>query len=407
MPQYFDIVIIGNSAAGLQAIRTLRRHSRRVSVALIDLEDCPAYSRVLTPYFVGGKTGRSNLFIVDREFYARMGVTPLLGQAAVGLDPERNKVRLADGSEVGFGKLLVAAGGEARGFAGATARVCTLRHLADAEKLGGLLETARSVAALGAGLVSVPVLSHLPPGVERHLVVGSDRVFSRVVDAESAALLEEHFAAAGVVLHKGDDVTGVREGERLELTLASGGSLSCDVLVVGKGVRANTGLARQAGLAVGDGILIDDYCRTGHPDVYAAGDVAEGRDLITGEKTVQGNWMTAVEQGEHAALNMLGMNCAYQGSLKNNITEVFGLDVAVIGYCQDDAPRTVSAGNRLSGRFRKAFLDEQGRLIGASLIGETNDAGVYFQMVRGRLPFPGPRMLQGENRHAGIVQRIS
>jgi NAD(P)H-nitrite reductase large subunit len=407
MPQHFDIVIIGNSAAGLQAIRTLRRHCRRVSVALIDLEDCPAYSRVLTPYYVGRKTGRSNLFIVDREFYARMGVTPLLGQAAVGLDLERHQVRLADGSVVGFGKLLVAAGGEAREFAGATRRVCTLRHLADAEKLGDLLETARSVTALGAGLVSVPVLSHLPPGVERHLVVGSDRVFSRVVDAESAALLEEHFGAAGVVLHKGDDVTGVREGERLELTLASGGRLSCDVLVVGKGVRANTGLARQAGLAVGGGILIDEYCRTGHPDVYAAGDVAEGRDPVTGESTVQGNWMTAVEQGEHAALNMLGICCAYPGSLKNNITEVFGLDVAVIGYCQDDAPRTVSAGSRCTGRFRKAFLDEQGRLIGASLIGETNDAGVYFQMVRGRLPFPGQRMLQGENRHAGIVQRTS
>jgi NAD(P)H-nitrite reductase large subunit len=407
MQQRYDIVIIGNSAAGLQAIRTIRRHSRLVSVALIDLEDCPAYSRVLTPYFVGGKTDKSNLFIVDRAFYQEMGVTPILGQAAVSLDPERHEVRLADGSAVGFGKLLLAAGGEARGFSGATRRVCTLRHMADAEKLGSLLGSAKSVVALGAGLVSVPVLSHLPPGVERHLVVGSDRVFSRVVDAESAALLEEHFVEAGVVLHKRDDVTRVEEGKRLELTLASGGRLSCDVLVVGKGVTANTGLARDAGLPVSDGILIDEYCRTGHPDVYAAGDVAEGRDLVTGQKTVQGNWMTAVEQGESAALNLLGLRCAYQGSMKNNITEVFGLDVAVIGYCQDDAPGTVSAGNRFTKRFRKVFLDEKERLIGACLIGETNDSGVYFQMVRGRMPFPGARMLQGENRHAGIVRQIA
>jgi NAD(P)H-nitrite reductase large subunit len=405
--QCYDIVIIGNSAAGLQAIRTLRRHSRQVSIALIDLEDCPAYSRVLTPYFVGGKTAKSNLFIVERDFYASLGVTPLLGQAVVAVDPERHQVRLADGSAVGFGKLLIAAGGEARPFAGATSRVCTLRHLADAEKLSSLLGSARSVTALGAGLVSVPVLSHLPPGVERHLVVASGRVFSRVVDAESAALLEEHFIRSGVVLHKHDDITGVRQGERLELTLSSGGRIVSDVLVVGKGVTANTALAREAGLAVGDGILIDDFCRTGHPDVYAAGDAAEGKDLVTGQVTVQGNWMTAVEQGEHAALNMLGLRCAYGGSLKNNITEVFGLDVAVIGYCQDDAPATASAGNRFTGRFRKVFLDEQGRLIGASLIGETNDSGVYYQMVRGRMPFPGARMLHGENRHAGIVQRDS
>ena len=405
--QCYDIVIIGNSAAGLQAIRTLRRHCRTVSIALIDQEDCPAYSRVLTPYFVGGKTSRSNLFIVDRAFYQGMGVTPLLGQAALGVDPERRLVWLADGSTVGFGKLLIAAGGEARRFSGATSRVCTLRHMADAEKLAGLLGTARSVTALGAGLVSVPVLSHLPPGVERHLVVGSDRVFSRVVDAESAALLEEHFGASGVVLHKCDDITALQEGERLELTLASGGRITSDVLVVGKGVTANTGLARDAGLAVGDGILINDFCRTGHPDIYAAGDVAEGKDFVSGARSVQGNWMTAVEQGENAALNMLGMSCAYLGSMKNNITEVFGLDVAVIGYCQDDAPRTVSAGSRFSRRFRKVFLDEQGRMIGASLIGETNDSGVYYQMVRGRMPFPGVRMLHGENRHAGVVQRNS
>ena len=405
--QRFDIVIIGNSAAGLQAIRTLRRHCRLVSIALIDLEDCPAYSRVLTPYFVGGKTKKRNLFIVDAAFYAEMGVTLLLGQAAVGIDPERHEVRLADGGAVGFGKLLVASGGEARGFKGATRRVCTLRHMADAERLETLLGSARSVTALGAGLVSVPVLSHLPPGVERHLVVGSDRVFSRVVDAESAALLEEHFEESGVVLHKRDDITEVTEGERLELTLASGGRLTSDVLVVGKGVTANTGLAREAGLAVGDGILIDDFCRTEHPDIYAAGDVAQGKDLVTGQKTVQGNWMTAVEQGENAALNMLGLACAYQGSMKNNITEVFGLDVAVIGYCQDDAPSAVSAGNRFTRRFRKVFLDEKGRMIGASLIGETNDSGVYFQMVRGRMPFPGARLLQGENRHAGVMQQIS
>ena len=68
---------------------------------------------------------------------------------------------------------------------------------------------------------------------------------------------------------------------------------------------------------MGDGILINDFCRTGHPDIYAAGDVAEGKDFVSGARSVQGNWMTAVEQGENAALNMLGMSCAYLGSAAN------------------------------------------------------------------------------------------
>jgi NAD(P)H-nitrite reductase large subunit len=404
---HYDIVIIGNSAAGLQAIRTLRRHDRRASIALIDREDCPAYSRVLTPYYVGGKTGKENLYIVPASFYAEQGVTLLLGQEAAEISAEQHRVRLTDGTRVSFGRLLIAAGGEARCLGGSNPRVCTLRHMAHAETLTALIATARSVTALGAGLVSVPVLSHLPPGVERHLVVGSGRVFSRVVDAESAELLGTHFKEAGVQLHLRDDITEIREGERLELTLASGRQLLSDVLVVGKGVTANTGLAREAGLDVEDGVLIDDFCRTSHPDVYAAGDVAQGRDFVTGLKTVQGNWMTAVEQGEHAALNMLGIECPYEGSMKNNITEVFGLEVAVIGYCQDDAPRSVSSGNSFTRRFRKVFLDEAGCMIGATLLGETNDAGVYYQMVRGRMKFPEHRFIQGENRHAGIAQFIA
>lgn len=399
---HFDIVIIGNSAAGLQAIRTLRRQDRRVSLALIDREPRPAYSRVLTPYYVGGKTSRENLYLVEEGFYPEFGVTPLLGATAVSLDPERHQVLLDDGRVVGFGKLLIATGGEARPLAEASARVCTLRHLSDAERLRALTASARCVTALGAGLVSVPVLSHLPPGVERHLVVGSDRVFSRLLDAESALLLEEHFAGAGVKLHKRDDVVSLVEGERLELRLASGTTIPSDLLVVGKGVRPNTELAQAAGLPCADGVLIDDFCRTAHPDVYAAGDVAQGKDMVTGEPTVQGNWITAVEQGEHAALNMLGCSLAYRGSLKNNTTEVFGLELAVLGYCQDDAPQTVSWGSRFSGRFRKAFLDEQGRVIGASLIGETNDAGVYYQMILGRMRLPSRRLLQGANRHAAV-----
>ncbi len=407
MPQRFDIVIIGNSAAGLQAIRTIRRNSSQTTIALIDREGCPAYSRVLTPHYIGGKTGKDHLYLVDHTFYSDSAVTPFFGQAATRLDVTGHEVQLADGTTLGFGKLLLALGSEARPFKEGMGRVSTLRHMADAEKLESLLKSARSVTALGAGLVSVPVLSHLPPGVERHLVVGSDRIFSRLLDGESAALLEEHFVAAGVVLHKRDDITEVTEGERVELALASGKRLTTDALLVGKGVTPNTKLARDAGLAVGDGILIDDFCRTDHPDIFAAGDAAEGKDYVTGAKNVQGNWITAVEQGEHAALNMLGLECAYGGSMKNNITEVFGLDVAVIGYCFDDAAQTVTAGNRSIGRFRKVFLDEKQRIIGASLIGETNDSGVYYQMIRARALFPGMKMLQATNSHAAFMRQIA
>ena len=407
MEQNFDIVIIGNSAAGMQALRTIRRHSRSVSVAMVDRENCPAYSRVLTPYYVGGKTLRGNLLIVGSDFYEHHGIATLLGHAAVELDAERHRLILADGTAVGFGQLLIAAGAEARGLEVTAEGVCTLRHLADADRLERLLKGARSVTAVGAGLVSIPLLSHAGPEVERHLVIGSDRVFSRVVDPEASAILEERFLAGGLVLHKRDDIVNLSGTDRLELSLATGKRIVTDMLLVGKGVVPNTDLALRAGLEVREGIVTDERCRTSHPHIFAAGDVAEGKDFVTGEPTIQGNWLTAVEQGEIAALNMLGFDCTYEGSLKNNTTEVFGVDVAVVGYCRDDVPRTATARDPFTGRFRKVFLDGRDRIIGATMIGETNDAGLYYQLVRTRAPFPGPTFLRGTGTQAAALARLA
>lgn len=408
MSAHYDFVIIGNSAAGLQALRTLRRHDRRSSIAIIDREDCPAYSRVLTPYYIGGQIPREGLDIVQHSFYSKLSATTLFGQAVVALDAEKHALQLADGSLVTFGKLLLATGAEARTLSVTSDRSCVLRHMADADKLVELLKKAKSVTAIGAGLVSLPLLSHAPEAMEKHLVIGSDRVFSRVVDAEAAEIIEAQLESRGLKIHKRDDIAEIHEGRQLELELNSGQRLNSDLLVIGKGVTPNTRLAVDAGLEVAEGVVINDFCRSSHPDIYAAGDTAEGKDFTSGEKTIQGNWMTAVEQGENAALNMLGRGCAYQGSLKNNITEIFGLEVATIGHYMDaEASQVVSSWNKVTGRFRKVFLDEKHRVIGATMIGETNDSGLYYQLVSTRSTFPGRELLNGTANYAQTKLRLA
>ena len=407
MAEQYDFVIIGNSAAGLQALRTLRRHDQQVSIALIDREDCPAYSRVLTPYYIGGHILREGLDIVDHSFYEEWGVTAIFGQSVISIDPEKHSVQLADGRNINFKKLLIATGAEARTLPIATQRACVLRHMADAEKLVDLYQEIKSVTAVGAGLVSLPLLSHAPEQAEKHLIVGSNRIFSRVVDPETSAILEEQLKAKGLNIHKQNDVQEMIEAEQLQLKLKSGKQLSSDLLIIGKGVSPNIHLATSSGLDVADGILIDDNCRSSHPDVFAAGDAAEGIDFITGETTIQGNWMTAVEQGENAALNMLGIECRYQGSLKNNITEIFGIEVAAVGYCQDDVAEIITSWNALTGRFRRVFLDEKQRVVGANMVGETNDAGLYYQLVTTRSVFPGKKMLTGTANYAQVQLHLN
>lgn len=407
MAEIYDFVIVGNSAAGLQAIRTLRRHDRLATIALIDREDRPAYSRVLTPYYIGGHIPREGLDIVSSAYYPQLGVTPIFGQAVISIDPERHSLQLTDGRDIGFGKLLLATGAEARTLAVASERACVLRHLDDADRLAGHFQGIKSVVAIGAGLVSLPLLSHATARAEKHLIVGSDRIFSRVVDAEASAILEDQLTAQGLSIHKQNDIKEMTEGGQLLLKLNSGKQLSCDLLIIGKGVAPNTHLAVDAGLATEDGILIDGFGRSNHPDVFAAGDVAEGVDFISGERTIQGNWMTAVEQGENAALNMLGVESLYQGSLKNNITEIFGIDVAAIGYCQDDVSDVVYSWNPGTGRFRKVFLDEKQRVVGATMIGETNDAGLYYRLITTRSVFPGTKLLKGTASYAQVELQLA
>ena len=287
MAEAFDYVVVGNSAAGLQALHTLRKHTADASVAVIDREDCPAYSRVLTPYFVGNKTERDNLFIVGHDYYQQAGINTLFGRNVVALDADSHQLKLDDGSNVTFGKLLLAIGAEARQLAVKSDRSSVLRHMADAEKLVELMQDAKRITAIGAGLVSLPLLSHAPASAEKHLVVGSNRILSRMVDAETSAILEKRFTKNGLHLHKQNDIVAIEEGERLQLKLSSGESLTSDMLIVGKGVQPNSELAKVAGLKVDYGILIDDYCCTSHADIYAAGDAAEGKDFINGEPTIQ------------------------------------------------------------------------------------------------------------------------
>jgi len=407
MTEHYDFVIVGNSAAGLQAVQTLRRHDQESTIALIDREDRPAYSRVLTPYYVGGHIPRERLHIVDHSFYVKLGIKTIFGQAVISIEPEQHQIALADGTTLQFAKLLLATGAEARTLAFCTPRTCVLRHMEDAEKLYEYYQGIETVTAIGAGLVSLPLLSHAPSHIEKHLIVGSDRIFSRVVDADAATILEEKLAEKGLSIHKQNDIQAISEDDKLKLTLNCGTELLSDLLIIGKGVTPNINLASDALLDTADGVLIDDFCRTNHPDIFAAGDAAEGKDFISGRKTIQGNWMTAVEQGENAALNMLGMECRYQGSLKNNITEIFDIDVAAIGYCSDDAPKVIYHWNSLTGRFRKVFLDEQERVIGATMIGETNDSGLYYQLINTRSVFPGKKLLQGTANYAQTQLRLA
>jgi NAD(P)H-nitrite reductase large subunit len=380
---YYDLIIIGNSAAGLSAIKTIRAVDKKISIAVFDKEDEPAYSRVLTPYYAGFDTDRDHLYIVDRSFYSKNGVYTYLGQEVIKVDTNRKTIYTQDGVYT-YKYLLIASGASAKPPRIKHDKVLTLRNISDADKLREFFASAKSVSALGAGLVSIPTLSHLKYDVKKHIVVSSDRVFSQVVDKEASYILEGIFKNKNVFIYKHDDVESVKDNKdgSIKLILESNQTIDCDCLLVGKGVVPNVGFLKDE-LDIDIGIVIDEHCRTSAQDVYAAGDCAQGKDFITGKSLVQGNWITAVEQASIAAKNILGFDIFYEGSLKNNTTEVFGTDVAVVGYNKDDT-ESIEFFDPQRNFYRKLFFDESNVIIGATLIKDTNDAGLYYNLVKTR-----------------------
>ena len=340
------IVIVGNSAASLAALEAIRRLDGTSPVTLVADEAIPAYSRVLLPYLVSGE--RRDLSLRPPDYAQRMGARMLLGRRAVQIDADA--LVLDDGTRLPFDRLLLATGSRAaipdiEGID--TPGVFALKTMADALRIREWLPGARHAVILGGGLICLLMVhALLKLGLSVTIAVSSDRLLTRMLDEEAAALLQHRLAEAGVRILTRTDAARIvgSEGRVRSVVTAAGEALPADLVILAKGIRPDIDLARAGGLATGRGVLVDEYLRTSRPDVFAAGDCAEGPDmLVPGKKTIPGTWFEAVAQGESAGANMLDLSRPSPGAFKMNVMEILGVAVASMGLIR-------SAGFRGAGR---------------------------------------------------------
>jgi NAD(P)H-nitrite reductase large subunit len=378
------IVIVGNSAASLAALESIRRLNGKPPVTLVSDEPIPAYSRVLLPYLLSGE--RRDLSLRSPDYYHRMGARTLLGRRAVRI--QADAVVLDDGTTLPFDRLLVATGSHAaipdiEGID--TPGVFPLKNMADALRIRRQLTGARHVVILGGGLICLLVVrAFLKLGLAASIVVSSDRLLSRMLDAEGSALVQQRLAEAGVRVLTHADATRIlaTNGRVRSVMTAAGDELPADIVILAKGIRPNIQLAQTGGLATGRGILVDSYMRTSRAGVFAAGDCAEAPDmLVRGKKTISATWFEAVAQGETAGANMLDLARPSLGSLKMNVMEALGIAVAAIGITEaPDAEARVLVRSR-DGVYRKLVISHD-RLVGAILVGDVSEAGPITTLIR-------------------------
>jgi NAD(P)H-nitrite reductase large subunit len=402
------LVIVGNSAAALAAVRAIRGRSDDHKITLIAREECGAYSPVLTTYYLKGRIAEQDLFICDEAFYRSHRVELRLGRAAVGLDPARQEVALDDGGRVAYDELLIATGASPRRLdivePGLEAQILSLRTIEDARRIRERSAEARELVVVGGGLVGLQVAAAMArPGLKVTCLISSQQILSQNIDKASADLVQGHMERnADICFRFGATPKSISPAAAgCSVLLESGEELRADTVVVGKGIVPNIGFVDADAIGLRTGVPVDRAMRTTLPNVFAAGDVTEDRNLLTGRLEPVANWINAGTQGAVAGLNMAGGKAEHPGSIPENITTMFGLPVVSLGITRppkdDPAYEELSLLREDRGFYRKLVL-RAGHLVGAVLVGEVGDAGVLRdEIVRGGgLGVPYPRAVRGE-----------
>ncbi len=368
------IVIVGAGECGARAAFALREQGYDGSITLIGAEPHLPYER--PPLSKDGlKEQVQPKYVADAERYASARIDVLTDTPVKAIDRVAKRVELVDGGSIAYDRLLLTTGARARTIPGtddASRHVRTLRTHADAEEIRRELLPGRRFAIIGGGFIGLELAATARSlGADVVLIEGLPRILSRGVPAEIATVVAERHRREGVDIRcdtKIDRIDTDKNG--VQIVLANGQSVDADFLVVGIGASPNTELAEAAGLQVDNGIAVDTTLRTSDADIFAAGDCCSYPLCHYGDRRVRLEaWRNAQDQGTLVAGNLLGANETVT-SVPWFWSDQYDLTLQIAGLA-DGATVTVRR-DLADGAFILFHLDETGRLLAASGIGQGN-----------------------------------
>lgn len=375
-------VVVGSSAAGINAVRELRRYDKDGEIVLVS-KDVNIYSRCILHQYLCGERTLERLNFAEKDFDTVYNVTWMKGREAVGLRPKDHVLVLDGGEELSYDKLLIATGSHTfippiKGLSEADNYI-GFRNIDDIEVLKKVAGTAENIVVLGSGLIGIDCATgFLEMGVKVTLVDFAGWLLNKQLDERAARSYIDAFKARGVNQYYGVGVSEVhvKDGSIYEIVLSDGTVLPCDFFVVTAGVRSNVEFLADSGLELSRfGLVYDESGRTSDPDVYGAGDVS-GLGLI---------WPVAVKEGMVAAANMAGKNERMTDFFASKSTMSFlGINTMSLGMVtpEDDSYR-VDIYDK-DGVYKK-IVSKDGVIVGALLQGDLAYGGVLQQMIARKL----------------------
>ena len=373
-----NYVIIGSGAAGIAAAGAIRREDRTSRVQVFTNDPYGYYSRPGLAYLLAGEIPQSQLYPFDQNYYKEEDIK-FVNQPVHAILPDQHQIKVGNGSYFQYDRLLLATG--------ATANmpkvpgiewdgVVKLDNMDDAERILKAARKARAAVVIGGGITALEIVEGLATqGVEVHYFLRGDRYWSNVLDEVESKIVENLLIQDGIQIHyfteleeilgKKGKVSGVIARQNQQLV-----QMDCQLVAFAIGIKPRVDLAIQSGLKTQRGVIVDEGLHTSQMDIFAAGDVAQVYDRLSGEYLLDSLWRPAIEQGWIAGLNMAGGNYAYERQYPFNVTRLGGLITTIIGR----VGKEVTPGSKLNDNS-----DVKGIMRGDSEIWQQHSVGIIAQ----------------------------
>ena len=329
-------LIVGMGAAGISAATAIRELDGAADILLLSDDPFGYYSRPGLAYYLTGEVRQDWLYPFTEHDFERLNLRRRSARAS-RLLPESHQVELADGESLPYDRLLLATGSLAVNppLPGIDlAGVVKLDDMADARRILSLARKARAAVVLGGGITALEIVEGLRGRrVKTHYFLRRDRYWGNVLDEIESDIVQGRLQHDGVQLHFHTEAAQIlgNSGRVSGVLTEDGRQIACDLVAVAIGVRPRLELAQEANLATERGILVDQYLQSTLPDIYAAGDVAQVHDPLSGRSVLDTLWGVAVAQGRAAGRNMTGASTPYLKAVPFNVTRLAGLTTTIIG----------------------------------------------------------------------------
>lgn len=401
-------VILGASIAGLSAASAVRTRDPKGEITMVTAEVGQPYYRPLIPLLIDGSKKETDLALLDDPI-RRINANVIRGSAE-SVDTKNKTVRLEGGKSIVYDRLLIATGARpvVPKIAGAVdGSLYVLRTIEDANRLRTEADRVQNVVVIGGGMVGIKTATALrhrnnPPAVT--IVEIEAHVLPKRLDMRAAEIITAALRCDGIEVITGSTVKALagREGKPISVTLSQDRHLDVDCVVAAVGVQPNVAFLKDSGITIDTGVVVDDQLRTSVSDVYAAGDVAQCSDLLTGNPFSSALWTNAMEMGRLAGMNMAGARVTSSGFLSvMNAAEIAGIPFVAAGVVEpEEGYETIVTDTK--DNYRKIVLKND-VIDGFLVVNDIQNAGVFLNLLKNRISIACIR----EEIRGGVVSYVN